>query len=88
MSKLECCIYGAVLLLLGADPMAGEIRCKGQVIHDDQIKPMLKNEILEKCAEPQFKDYDRFVYRHNNVEMILRFNEEGELQTITEEVAQ
>ena len=75
------------MVLLSANVMAGEIRCQGQLIQDDQIKPMLKHEVLKKCGEPQFKDYDKFVYTHNNVEKILRFNEESELTTITDEVA-
>lgn len=87
MGQAKHCIYSLPMVLLNANVMAGEIRCQGQVILDDQIKPVLKHEVLEKCGEPQFKDYDKFVYKHNNVEKILHFNEEGELKTITDEVA-
>jgi hypothetical protein len=88
MKKPVAKLWCSALCLASAGVMAGEIRCRGELIRDDAREPMLRPEVLEKCGEPQLSDGGMLVYRHDNVRKVLRFNDADELMSITEERAE
>ena len=71
-------IAGAAALALPAT--ANEMRCGNHLISGDQINPLLKVQVLEKCGEPTSKDYDRWYYQEQG--KILVFNGNDELDHI------
>ena len=83
-------VVAAVTLGLGATSVtAGSIRCQGEVLYDDQLQPVTKAQVREKCGKPEAEDFGRWTYRTEaNVTKVLRFNDAGELETITEEVGE
>ena len=60
--------------------LAQEMRCGNHLIAGDQMQPLLKEQVLEKCGEPTSKDYDRWFYQQQG--KILVFNDNGELDHI------
>ena len=68
---------------------AGSIRCQGELIQDDQIKPMTEAQVREKCGKPAAEDFRVLTYKTEaNASRVLRFNDAGELESITEEVGE
>ena len=66
---------------------AGSIRCEGELIQDDQINPMTEVQVREKCGKPAAEEYRVLTYKTEaNVSSVLRFNDAGELESITEQV--
>ena len=79
-----------LLLAISAGSVtAGSIRCQGEVIRDDQIKPLTEAQVREKCGKPVAEDYHVLTYKTEaNVLKVLHFNDAGNLESITEEVAE
>ena len=77
-TKMLAVIAAATALALPAT--ANEMRCGNHLISGDQIHPLLKAQVLEKCGEPTSKDYDRWYYQEQG--KILVFNDNGELNHI------
>lgn len=65
---------------LAAPVFAQEMRCGQELISGDQIQPLIKAQVLEKCGEPTEKDYDRWFYQSQG--KILVFNGNDELDHI------
>jgi hypothetical protein len=64
---------------------AGSVRCQGEVLLDDQIKPLTEAQVREKCGKPDAEDFHMLTYKTEaNVSKVLRFNDAGELESITE----
>ena len=76
-----------MLLAISAGSVtAGSIRCQGDLIQDDQIKPVTEAQVREKCGKPVAEEYRVLTYKtEGNASSILRFNDAGELESITEE---
>ena len=76
-----------MLLTISAGSVtAGSIRCQGDLIQDDQIKPVTEAQVREKCGKPVAEEYRVLTYKtEGNASSILRFNDAGELESITEE---
>ena len=67
--------------------MAGSIRCQGEVIQDGQLQPLTETQVREKCGQPAAENFGALTYKTGeNVSRVLRFNDAGELESITEEV--
>lgn len=81
-----------VLLLLGisvGSVTAGSIRCQGEILRDDQIHPPTENQVRGKCGKPVVEDFRVLTYKTEaNVSKVLRFNDAGQLESITEETDQ
>jgi hypothetical protein len=60
--------------------LAQEMRCGNELIAGDQIHPLIKAQVLEKCGEPTEKDYNRWFYQEQG--KILVFNGNDELDHI------
>ena len=72
-------IFVATLCLSGT-AFSQEMRCGNRLIAGDQIKPLLKDEVLQICGEPTKRDYDRWFYQQQG--KILVFNDNDELDHI------
>jgi hypothetical protein len=83
-------ITAVLLMTLGAGSVtAGSIRCQGEIIQDDQIKPLSEAQVREKCGKPAAEDFRVLTYKTQaNVSKVLRFNDAGELESITEQVGE
>jgi len=88
--KTTCVITAIVLLVIGTGSVtAGSIRCQGKIIHDDQIKPLSEAQVREKCGKPTVESFRMLTYKTElNVTKVLRFNDAGELESITEQVGE
>ncbi len=77
-----------MLLTISAGSVtAGSIRCQGDLIQDDQAKPVSEAQVREKCGKPATEKYRILTYKTEvNASAILRFNDAGELESITEEI--
>ena len=84
--KTKCAITAIVLLAIGTGSVtAGSIRCQGKIIRDDQIKPLSEAQVREKCGKPAVEAFRSLTYKTEvNVTKVLRFNDAGELESITE----
>lgn len=60
--------------------LAQEMRCGNELIAGDQIHPLIKAQVLEKCGEPTEKSHDRWFYQEQG--KILVFNGNDELDHI------
>jgi len=60
--------------------VADDMRCGNELISGDQIHPLIKAQVLEKCGEPTDKGYERWYYKEQG--KILVFNGNGELDHI------
>jgi len=68
---------------------AGSIRCQGELILDDQMKPFTEAQVRKKCGKPVAEEFRVLTYKTEaNVSKVLRFNDAGELESITEEAGQ
>ena len=65
--------------------LAGSIRCGTDLIQDDQIEPVSRGFVLEKCGPPHDQYGEVLIYKHGNSRFALRFNADGQLQEISEE---
>ena len=65
--------------------LAGSIRCGTNLIQDDQIEPVSRGFVLEKCGPPHDQYGEVLIYKRGNSRFALRFNAEGQLQEIEEE---
>ncbi len=77
-TRILTLIAAAAALALPAT--ANEMRCGNQLISGDQIHPLLKAQVLEKCGEPTSKEYDRWYYQEQG--KVLVFNDNDELDHI------
>jgi len=60
--------------------VAQEMRCGNELISGDQMHPLIKAQVLEKCGEPTSMGQDRWYYEEQG--KILVFNGNGELDHI------
>lgn len=81
---------GFLLLAIGAGSVtAGSMRCGGEIVLDDQIQPLTEAQVREKCGKPAAEDFRVLTYKTGaNVTKVLRFNDAGELESITEQLDQ
>ena len=71
----------------GGSVMAGSIRCQGEIIQEAQMKPLTKAQVRDKSGKPAVEDFRMLTYKTEaNVTKGLRFNDAGELESITEQV--
>lgn len=80
MSALKTFLLPALLIGTSLQVTANEMRCGTQLIFDDQIEPMLKEQVLEKCGEPTEKTYDSWYYQEQG--KVLIFNDNDQLESI------
>jgi hypothetical protein len=74
-----------LLAISAGSVMAGSIRCQGEIIQDAQMKPLTEAQVREKCGKPAAEDSRMLTYKTEaNVTKVLRFNDAGELESITE----
>lgn len=64
---------------------AGSIRCGTELIQDEQIEPVSRGFVLEKCGPPDDQYGEVLVYRRGHSRFALHFNADGQLREITEE---
>ena len=60
--------------------LAQEMRCGNELIAGDQLQPLIKAQVLEKCGEPTSRSQDRWYYEEQG--KILVFNGNDELDHI------
>ena len=63
-----------------ASALAEDMACGEYFISGDQIEPMVREEVLEKCGEPTSKTGDHWYYEEQG--KVLIFNADGSLETI------
>ena len=80
MFNIKVLAFAIAAAGLAAPTLAQEMRCGNHLIAGDQIHPLLKEQVLEKCGEPTSKDYNRWFYQEQG--KILVFDDNGELDTI------
>lgn len=73
------------LSMITGSATAGSIRCQGEILRDDQDKPPLEEAVRKLCGKPVAEDFHTLIYRtDDNVTKVLRFNDAGELESVTE----
>ena len=80
MFNIKVLAFAIAAAGVAAPALAQEIRCGNHLIAGDQMQPLLKEQVLEKCGEPTSKDYNRWFYQQQG--KILVFNDNGELDHI------
>jgi hypothetical protein len=89
MRRMSGLMATVVLMLNVGSVAAGSIRCQGEIIGDDQIHPLLESQVREKCGKPLAEEPRLLMYKTAaNVTKLLRFNDAGELESITEQVGE
>lgn len=79
-------IFGCVIFAAAAGGAVAEsMRCQGQLLQDDQIKPPTQAQVRELCGTPVSESPGELVYQTApNVHKVLHFNDAGQLEEITE----
>lgn len=72
----------AALSCLVIPAFAGDMRCGGQIIQDDQVHPFTMAQVLDICGEPSERDGERWTYEDQG--KVLVFNDSGELVAIVD----
>jgi hypothetical protein len=80
MIRIRSVVISGLVVGLAIPVMAQEMRCGEELISGDQIEPLLKEQVLEKCGEPTEKDGFKWYYAQQ--EKVLVFNGNDELETI------
>ena len=80
MSTGKWVLLLGIAVLMSNLARAGEMSCGTYVILDDQTEPLTKQDVLDKCGEPDQKGDDRWEYSEQG--KILIFSDDGELETI------
>ena len=80
MISIRSVVISGLVVGLAIPVMAQEMRCGEELISGDQIKPLLTEQVLEKCGEPTEKN--GFEWYYAKQEKILVFNGNNELETI------
>ena len=80
MISIRSAVLSVLTVGLAIPVMAQEMRCGEELISGDQIKPLLAEQVLEKCGEPTEKNGFEWYYAQQ--EKILVFNGNDELETI------
>ena len=80
MSAIKWVLLLCIAVLMSNPARAGEMTCGTEVILDDQSQPLTKQDVLDKCGEPDQKGDDRWEYSEQG--KILFFNDDDELDTI------
>lgn len=53
------------------------------------MKPLTEAQVRERCGKPAAEDFRMLTYKTEaNVTKVLRFNDAGELESITEELGE
>jgi len=73
-------ILSSVVLVSTLPAMAEDMKCGNQYIEGDQIEPLLKEQVVEKCGEPTSKEGDHWYYESQG--KILVFNSDGLLMSV------
>jgi hypothetical protein len=85
MSIAKVAVLFLVFGFIGDAANAGSIRCGTHLIQDDQIEPVSRGFVLEKCGPPHDQYGEVLIYKRGNSRIALRFNANGQLQEIEEE---
>ena len=80
MISIRSVVFSVLTVGLAIPVMAQDMRCGEELISGDQIKPLLAEQVLEKCGEPTEKNGYEWYYAEQ--EKILVFNGNNELETI------
>lgn len=80
MSNSSRFFAAAALITLSLPALADDMACGEYFISGDQIEPMVREEVLEKCGEPTSKTGDHWYYEEQG--KVLIFTPDGSLETI------
>jgi hypothetical protein len=89
MKNLATPVLWLALAFTAQGVMAGSMMCGETVIQDGQLEPVTAEQVLEACGEPTTKELGQWVYaRPGELEKTLRFNDEGNLESISTQFEQ
>lgn len=80
MFSLKQIGFIAATVAMSSAALAQEMRCGNKLISGDQIHPLLKVQVLEKCGEPTSREGNSWYYQRQG--KILVFNDNDELDHI------
>jgi hypothetical protein len=80
MSNSVKLVVASAAVMASFPVMANEMRCGEHYISGDQVEPIVREQVLEKCGEPTSKTGDHWYYEKQG--KILVFNSGGSLITI------
>lgn len=74
-----------LILMFGEIVVAGSITCRGHIIEDDTLEPVLKSTVRQKCGEPETQKLGGDLYKMpNGTSIVVRYNASQEVQSIEE----
>jgi len=87
MKTLSLMVMSTALVLGAQAALAGTMLCGGSVIQDGELEPVTEAQVLAACGEPTTRSEDgQWVYaKPGELAKILRFDTDGNLQSITTE---
>lgn len=85
MSAVKVVVGLLAVGFISGTAFAGSIRCGTELIQDDQIEPVSRGFVLEKCGPPDDQYGEVLVYRRGHSRFALHFNADGQLREVTEE---
>jgi hypothetical protein len=87
MKKFASIAMCAALALGAQVAVAGTMLCGGTVIQDGELEPVSEEQVMAACGEPTSRDESgTWVYaKPGEMAKTLRFDTDGNLQSITEE---
>ena len=83
MRKFIQAVLYTILAAAAGNALAESIICGGTVIEDGRPDPVTADQVLEACGEPTTREPGQWVYAQpGEMTRILRFNSDGDLQSI------
>ena len=87
MKTLAKIALGAALAWSTQCAMANTMECGGTIIDDGQDVPVTSEQVLAACGQPTSRENGQWVYQEpGQFTKILRFDEDGNLQSIEEQL--
>lgn len=80
MLKMMRFLLASTALVIALPLMADDLQCGDHYISGDQIEPLTREQVVEKCGEPTSKAGYHWYYKKQG--KVLVFNSDGALVTI------
>lgn len=82
MSSMVKMLVASAVFTVSFPLMANEMRCGEHYISGDQIEPLSRKEVVEKCGEPTTTSAAADHWYYEKQGKVLIFNSDGKLVTI------
>jgi hypothetical protein len=84
-SVFKPALFFLVCMFYGQMTIAGSIECRGHIIEDGTLEPVLKSSVRRHCGKPESEGFDSDIYKMpNGTRIMVRYNASNNVEVIEE----